>query len=242
MNRKPQKSKDELLELSIIIPVYNERENILRTLAEIKRNILIPYEIIIVYDFDEDTTLDVLRKNIKQSTNLFVVKNNIFRGPSGAIRTGIARARASRILVTMADLCDDLTQVSQMVRLVPKKFSIACPSRYCKGGEQQLKGSLKVWAPRLAGQLLHFLAGIPTLDPTNSYKLYSAELFKHITLTSTESFSVTLEIVVKSHAQGYGIIEIPTVWKDRQHGKTNFKFGRSLVTYFPWFCFAILHR
>jgi len=242
MKKIIHKKRNTSLALSIIIPVYNEKENILETLSAIKKYIRTPHEIIIVYDFDEDTTLSVLRNNNKKQKELFVIKNNIVRGPSGAIRTGIAAARAPRILVTMADLCDDLTQVDQMVALVPSKFAIVCPSRYCKGGEQQLNGSLKVWAPRLAGQLLHILAGIPTVDPTNSFKLYSAELFKHITLTSTVSFSVTLEIVVKAHAIGYGISEIPTVWRDRQHGKTNFKFGRSLVMYFPWFCFALVKR
>jgi hypothetical protein len=59
-------------------------------------------------------------------------------------------------------------------------------------------------------------------------------------LRSTVSFSVTLEIVAKAHCLGYRIVEVPTVWRDRQHGKTNFKLGRSLVAYFPWLCVALL--
>lgn len=224
--------------LSIIIPVYNEKENILKTLEEIRKNVRVSHEILVVYDFDKDTTLKAL-KGVK-AKNLFIIKNDIFRGPSGAIRTGFKIAKAPLVLVTMADLCDDLSQVGQMLNIVSeKKADIVCPSRYTKGGKQELKQGIKVWAPRSAGFLLKVLVGIPTFDPTNSYKLYSKKLIDKLDLKSTVSFSVTLEIVVKAYSLGYKIVEIPTVWRDRQNGKTNFKLGRSLVTYFPWFLYAL---
>lgn len=229
-------------QLSIIIPVYNEKENIIKTLSEIKKYIHVPHEILIIYDFDEDTTVPIVKRILKKNSNIKLVKNIVKRGPSGAIRTGFAKAQAQYVLVTMADLCDDLSQVPYFLKLMSEKADIVCPSRYCKGGEQQLKFSLKVWAPRIAGLLLEKLAGIPTYDPTNSYKLYSNKMLKKLTLTSTVSFSITLETLVKANARGYKIVEIPTIWKDRQHGKTNFKFGRSLFAYFPWFCYAFVYR
>jgi glycosyltransferase involved in cell wall biosynthesis len=229
-------------DLSIVIPVYNEPENINETLSLIHQTVTTDYEIIVVYDFDEDTTVPILRKLQKKYPRLHPIKNTISRGPSGAIRTGLAKAKGSRVLVTMADLCDDLTQVEQMMQIVPQKAAVACPSRYMTGGEQQLKPSLKVWAPQTAGLLLHAITGLPTVDPTNSYKMYSADLIKKLRLRSTVSFSVTLEIVTKAYVLGYPIVEMPTVWRDRQHGKTNFKFRQSLVSYFPWFCFALLRN
>lgn len=232
---------NQSLTLSIVIPVYNESENILKTLKEIKKNIFVSHEIIIVYDFDEDSTLPVLKNYLRTGKNLFLVKNNIARGPSGAIRTGLKRAAAPYVLVTMADLCDDLSQVKELLKLMSNGASIVCPSRYMKGGKQQLKAGVKVWAPRSAGYLLKMLAGIPTYDPTNSFKLYSKKLLNKLNLKSTISFSVTLEIVVKAHELGYKIVEIPTVWKDRQEGKTNFKLGQSLIAYLPWFIYALVH-
>src|SRR5205823_3733823 len=70
--------------------------------------------------------------------------------------------------------------------------------------------------------------------------LYSTPLLEALRLTSTVSFSVTLEIVAKAHCLGYRIVEIPTTWRDRRFGKSNFKVGRSLVAYFPWFCLMML--
>lgn len=234
--------KKSSLAVSIIIPVYNEPDNISKTLRLIKKYVPVNHEVLTVYDSDRDTTLPVLNKLKKNYKNLHVIKNNIAQGASGALRTGFACARGNRILVTMADLCDDLTQIKELLNLVPQHADIACPSRYCKGGRQELKSSLKVWAPRTAGLLLKFLTGMPTVDPTNSFKLYSSKVFNDISLHSTISFSVTLEIMAKAHCLGYRIVEIPTVWHDRQHGKTSFELGRSLFAYFPWFCIAILRN
>lgn len=235
-------SGDEVLSVSVVIPVFNEAVNIERTLQSLKQNIPVSHEIIVVYDFDEDNTLSVLEKVAANYEHLRWVKNRAAPGPSGALRTGFAEAQAEKVLVVMADLCDDFGQIGHLLNLVPSQADIVCPSRYCEGGAQLMKPSLKVWAPRTAGFLIRLVSGIPTYDPTNSFKLYSTAVLKEIPLSSTISFSVTLELIAKAHCLGYRIVEVPTVWRDRQHGKTNFKLGRSLVAYFPWFCVTLLRN
>lgn len=227
-------------DLSIVIPVHNEGPNIEKTLHALKAHVPVPHEVLIVYDRDDDDTLPAVRPLMRSYDNFRLLKNSVARGPSGALRTGFQHAKAPRVLVVMADLCDDFSQIPLLLSLVPARADIACPSRYCEGGVQQLRPSLKVWAPKFAGRLLLWLTGIPTHDPTNSFKLYSAAVLRDIELTSTVSFSVTLEIVAKAHCLGYRIVEIPTVWADRQHGKSNFNLRKSLVAYFPWFCVALL--
>jgi glycosyltransferase involved in cell wall biosynthesis len=230
----------DTVELSVVMPVYDEGLNIEKTLQSLKANVPVPHEVIIVYDRDEDSTLPVVRPLMPSYEGLRLVRNSVAPGPSGALRTGFVQAKASRVLVVMADLCDDFSQIPLLLSLVPARADIACPSRYCEGGAQQLKPSLKVWAPKFAGRLLRGLTGIPTYDPTNSFKLYSAAVLRDLVLTSTVSFSVTLEIVAKAHCLGYRIVELPTVWADRQHGKSNFNLRRSLFAYSPWFCAAML--
>ena len=102
--------------LSIVIPVYNEAENIKLTLESIKKNIKTKHEIIVVFDSKKDTTVPVLNELQKKTKNLFPTLNTIMKGPSGAIRSGVFAARAPLVLVSMADLCDDLTQVDQIGR------------------------------------------------------------------------------------------------------------------------------
>src|SRR5260370_41624442 len=111
-------------QLSIVIPVHNEEKNITSTVRSIKKNISVSNEIIIVYDSDSDTTLPIAKKLKRSFRNVILQKNTIAKGPSGAIRTGIQHAKAPRILVTMADLSDDLTQVDKLSRLVPAIYDI----------------------------------------------------------------------------------------------------------------------
>jgi dolichol-phosphate mannosyltransferase len=228
------------VELSVIVPVYNEPDNIPLAVAALARNIPVPHEILVVYDTESDSTVPVLRTLSSTYPQLRMVRNEVCRGPSGALRAGFGQARAPAVLVTMADLCDDVAQIPQLLALRRSGADLVVPSRYCPGGEQQLNPSLKVWAPTLAGWLICNLAGVPTRDPTNSFKLYSTAMLRDMRLTSTISFSVTLEIVAKAHCLGYRIVEVPTVWRDRQHGKSSFKLGRSLVAYTPWFALALL--
>ncbi len=226
--------------LSVVIPVYHEGKNIELTLQTLQAAVPVPYEVLIVYDDEGDTTLPVVQRLQTHYPQAVLVRNAIAPGPSGALRTGFQRARAEKVLVVMADLCDDLSQIAQLINLVPRVADIACPSRYCRGGSQQLRPSPKVWIPKLAGRCMKWLTGIRTYDPTNSFKLYSASVLRSVTLSSTVSFSVTLEIMAKAHCLGYRMVEVPTVWRDRQHGKSNFKLGQSLIAYFPWFCVAML--
>jgi len=233
-----------MCELSVVIPVYNEDRNIVPTIHRINECVPVTHEIICVYDFDEDTTVPVIRElQQQQYGQLRLAKNTIARGPSGAIRTGFREARGSRVLVVMADLCDDLSQVPQMLDLVPEHADVACPSRYCAGGRQLMEAvTAKVWFPKTAGFLLERLVALPTRDPTNSYKMYSADMLKSLELTSTIMFSVTLEVVVKAHCLGRRIVEIPTVWRDREHGASNFRIGPAVPAYFKWFLLALLRN
>lgn len=228
--------------LSVVIPVYNEGPNIERTLRALAHVLPLDHEILIVHDSDDDTTLPVLERLRPQYATMRAVRNRVARGPSGALRTGFLEARGACVLVAMADLCDDFAQIPELLALVPAHADIATPSRFCAGGRQILDASIKTWAPRTAGRLLHLLTGVRTHDPTNSFKLYSAEVLNTFPLRSTVSFSVTLEVVAKAHCLGYRFAEIPTTWRDRQDGKSNFKIGRSLVTYFPWFCLMLLRN
>lgn len=222
--------------LSIVIPVHHEAENIAPTLSAIEQHVPPPYEVLVCYDDDADPTLAALAPLTASRPHWRAVKNTVHRGPSGALRAGFRAAHGARVLVAMADLCDDWSQVPALLAL---DADLVAPSRYMPGGRQELTG-LKAWTPRLVGHLLGLITGLPTCDPTNSFKLYPGNLLREIRLTSTVSFSVTLEIVAKAYCLGYRIREVPTVWRDRAHGQSNFPFWRSLPAYLPWFGVTLL--
>lgn len=230
--------------LSVVIPVFNEAETIAATLRALAEQVAVPHEALVVYDLDDDTTLPVVRGLMPAMPRLRLVKNTVARGPSGALRSGFAAAQAPRIAVVMADGCDDLSQVDEMACRVPAEADVVCPSRYCAGGAQLCGQTAwyKARVPRLAGRLLQALTGLGTCDPTNSYKVYSKAMLDRLRLRSVVSFSVTLEITAKAHCLGYRVVERPTVWRDRQQGRSKFQFARSLGAYLPWFGLALLRN
>ena len=79
--------------ISIVIPVYNEAENILKQLEEIEKKVSEVKEVLIIYDFDEDSTLPVIKNNYNSfnDLNILMIKNDIAPAPSLAHSTSARR-------------------------------------------------------------------------------------------------------------------------------------------------------
>ena len=230
--------------LDIIIPVYNEKDVIESTLNEVQKKVKSEYRILIVYDFDEDNTLPVIKNYISNNdlSNIFLVKNDIGRGVLNAIKKGFQEADALATLVVMGDLSDDLSIVDSMYDKIKEGFDIICGSRYVKGGKQIGGPVFKGLLSRVAGLSLHWITGIPTHDISNSFKMYRTSILKEITVESTGGFEIGLEILVKTFIKKGKITEIPSVWKDRVAGESNFKLWNWLPKYLRWYFFAIRHK
>ena len=108
---------------------------------------------------------------------------------------------------------------------------ILCGSRYMKNGKKIGGPILKTLLSRLAGLSLYHLFKIPTHDATNAFKMYRKKIFSKIQIKSTGGFEYSLEIIIKAYKLGYNIAEIPSVWKDREEGKSNFKMLQWLPKY-----------
>ena len=230
--------------LDLIIPVWNEGENITATLREIEDKVFTPHRILIVYDFDEDNTIPVIRKYTKEKgkDNLDLVKNHYGKGVLKALKTGFEVAKAEVLLVVMADTSDDLSIVDEMFKRINQGYDIVCGSRYMEGGKQIGGPKLKKFLSRLAGVSLHLFSGIPTHDITNSFKMYRKSVFKDMQIESSGGFEIGMEIVVKAYLKGYKITELPSVWQDRTAGESRFKIAQWLPKYIRWYLLALQGR
>ena len=222
--------------LSIVVPVYNEGENIKTLLLAIKKSVKHDFRILIVYDFDEDDTLSAVNdiKNIVPEIEL--VKNKYGNGALNAIKTGLERVETEYALVTMADMSDEPESINKMLDTAVKNDSaIVCASRYMKGGAQIGGPFIKGVMSRTACLIMHYFAGVPSHDATNSFKLYSKSFLDSVKIESNGGFELGLELVVKAYSEGLNISEIPTTWHDRAKGKSRFKIIAWLPSYLKWF-------
>ncbi len=95
---------------------------------------------------------------------------------------------------------------------------------------------------RVAGLTLHWFAGVPTHDPTNNFKLYSRRFLDAVTIESTAGFELALELTVKATIAGRRVAEVPTTWRDRTAGESNFKLRKWLPNYLHWYRVAFVAR
>tara|TARA_B100001250_G_scaffold219317_1_gene188183 strand:- start:3300 stop:4058 length:759 start_codon:yes stop_codon:yes gene_type:complete len=229
--------------LSLIIPVYNEKENIATLLKNIKESIKIPISVEIIYDRENDNTLPVVRDIINDfDFPIHLIKNQYGIGALNAIKTGFHSFNADACVVIMADGSDDLNSINGMYGLFCQGFHIVCGSRYMRNGKQIGGPIFKKFLSKLAGKSLFYLTTLPTSDVTNSFKLYSKDTIRSIDFESTGGFEIGMEIVVKSYIKGLAISEVPTSWKDRYAGSSNFKLYDWIPFYFKWYLKALFSR
>lgn len=235
-------SLTEKIPISIIVPVYNEGPNIIKSIEGLEASIKIEHEILIIYDFDKDDTLPVVRKLKKRFRKIRLLKNTLGVGLINACKTGLKNAKGSFIVVIPGDLADDPKTINKMYCLAKKGYDIICASRYCKGGKQFGGGLVKSFLSKFAGISTPILLGIPTSDLTNGFKMYNREVFEKIDIESQGGWEFATEIVIKAHFLGFKVTETPSPWYERTSGESKFRLMKWLPKYIYWYNWGIYQR
>lgn len=230
------------LALSLVVPVFHEQENITRALELLAREVHVDHEVVIIYDDDSDPTVPIARECAARDARVRVVKNvhGAGRGLLNAIRTGIDVAQGDAVIVTMADVTDDVTVIDQMVRLHRQGHAIVAPSRHMRGGSKTGGPRLKSLLSRYGGVTLQVLSGLPTSDPTNAFKLFDSEFLRRTPIESVGGFEYSLELCAKAYWAGESIAEFPTRWHERTAGTSKFKLWKWLPLYLRWYWWLLV--
>jgi len=227
---------------SIVLPVFNEADNIGPFCQRANKELPPDFELLICYDQDNDSTLPALAAVTDKPANIRLIKNDLGPGVRYAIEAGIRAAAAPVVVVMMADLSDDFVRVEEMVTRVEHGADVVCGSRYMKGGAQIGGPRFKKFLSRTAGTTLHWFAGLPVHDPTNSFKAYKKSFLDKERIESTAGFVLGLELTVKAHLHGGRVEEVPVVWTDRSAGASRFRLWKWLPHYLHWYFVALRGR
>ncbi|HAH31263.1 MAG TPA: glycosyl transferase family 2 [Elusimicrobia bacterium] len=222
--------------LDIIIPVYNEGRNILRTLDSLCLHVKTPFRLHICYDYENDNTLPVIR-DCKRYPDISFVKNR-GKGVHGAIVTGFEVSRAPAVLVFPADDDYNAAIVDKMYALFGEGCDIVAASRFMKGGSMEGCPWIKSVFVRSASFTLNKFAFIPIKDASNGFRLFSRRAIKEVLLESSEGFTYSIELLVKCHRLGWKIGEVPAKWYERTQGKSRFKVFGWLPYYLKWYFYG----
>ena len=216
--------------LSIVIPAYNETDNLKRGALDKVVHYLAkqtyPYEVIIVDDGSTDDSPAKLKEYASIHPNWRLVTNP-HQGKSQAVASGVAEAQGEFILFTDFDQATPLSEVEKLLPFVKKKYDIVIGSREVKGS-QRLK---EPWYRHVMGRCFNFLVSLIALrgiqDTQCGFKLFKAhaanDLFPHLVVYGphpektafTGAFDV--EALYIAQKRKYTIAEVPVRWK---HVKT----------------------
>ena len=227
-----------LIKLDIIIPVYNENENIIKLLKLLDDEINCSFRILICYDDESDKTLKYLKNTNIIKKEIVLVKNPK-TGPNSAIIQGINSSKAEIILVYMADDFENVKLINEMITLIENGNELVIPSRFIPGGKMIGAVKIKEIVTRVGSLLIYYLAGIPHKDCTNAFKMFSAKITDKINFESTAGFTFALELVAKSYFLNLKIAEIPSTWIEIKNRKSNFKILKWIPYYIYWLLYSM---
>ena len=227
------------MKLDIIIPVYNEDENIVRLLKSLEDEIVCNFRVLICYDSESDKTLKYVKNSNVIDKEILLIKNPK-QGPNSAIIEGINSSIAEIILIYKADDFENVKIINNMINLIERGNDLVIASRFIPGGNMLGAKKIKKVITVIGSYLIYYFARIPFKDCTNSFKMFSASLKNKIKLNSTTGFTFALELTIKSYLLNLKIIEIPSIWIEAKNRKSNFKVLKWLPYYIYWLLFSII--
>ncbi len=229
--------------LDIVIPVYNEGNIILATLAELRRSVSTPSRILICYDQPDDNTLAMIDAHPEQVEGLTIeFVRNRSRGAHGAVMTGFAASRAPFVLMFPADDDFNAAMIDVMVGKAEQGADVVCASRFIPGGSMVGCPWLKALLVRTAAFTLYYIAGLPSRDATNGFRLFSRRVIERIEIESDRGFCYSLELLVKCHRLGWPVSDVPAKWIERRQGASRFQVLNWVPAYLRWYVYAFATR
>ncbi|MDP8275973.1 MAG: glycosyltransferase, partial [Candidatus Euphemobacter frigidus] len=212
--------------LNIIVPAYNEEFNIsetIRTIHEIQTRIDLPHKLIVVNDNSTDRTREVVQDLQNRYPNLVLINRRGNHGLGRCLNRAYEEVEGGVIVAVMADLADDVSDIPKMLEKIKEGYDLISASRYIPSGSGEHEDRVKHFLSRLLGKALQVLIGLPTNDATNAYKMYRATILNTLGILKSDNYTTGLELTVKAHLNGFKIVEVPTIWKDRSRGRSHFK-------------------
>ncbi len=229
------------MKVSIIVPAYNEQDNIAEVINMMQNSLDFPYELIVVNDHSDDNTRKIVAELSYRFHNIRLIDNELERGFANAMKGAFLKVTGDVVMPVMADLCDDLSSIRKMLERINEGYDVVCGCRYIKGGVRLGGPKLKAALSFLGGWSIRLLLGIPTHDIANSFKMYRKKVIDNIQISSV-GFEISMEILLKAYFLGFKITEVPTLWKERTKGKSSFKVYKLLPNYLKLYVWAIFKK
>ncbi|MCS6939388.1 MAG: polyprenol monophosphomannose synthase [Roseiflexus sp.] len=219
-----------LADCTVVIPTYNERENI----AELIQRILemSRFRVLVVDDNSPDGTAAVVAELAADEPRVGLLLRPEKRGLGSAYVAGFRRALAEGaafICEMDADFSHDPSYLPQLLAAAETRYDLALGSRYVPGGGTTDWGIIRQLISRGGNLYARAILGLPVMDATGGFRCYRRRVLETINLDDIQSngYAFQIELVYRTMRAGFRIGELPIIFPDRRVGRS--KMSRRIV-------------
>jgi dolichol-phosphate mannosyltransferase len=214
----------------IVIPTYNERENVAAIIPELFK-IAPTADVMLIDDNSPDKTADRAVQLFGANQRFSVMKRTSTRGYGRSLLEGYRAAvdlDYGRLVQLDADFSHDPTVVSQLIDAT-RQADVAIGSRYCAGGRVANWPLRRRLLSRFANQYVRTITGLTVRDSTSGFRCYTRRALQVILefAIAAEGYAFLVETTFRAQRAGLRIAEVPITFVDRREGQS--KMSRRII-------------
>lgn len=208
----------------VIIPTYNEKDNILKVLQAVSDLKIANLDVLIIDDNSPDGTAELVKEYMQHNKQIHLLQRAGKLGLGTAYITGFRYAleKSYEYIFEMdADLSHDPKEIPNFLEAV-KQEDLIIGSRYVKGVNVINWPLMRLFISVMASKYTRIITGMPFRDCTSGFKCFRKKVLENIPLDkiSSSGYSFQIEMNFKAWKRGFKIKEIPIIFYDRTVGSS----------------------
>jgi dolichol-phosphate mannosyltransferase len=229
----------------VMIPTYNEKENIEVLIGKILDLKIKSMHILVVDDYSPDGTWKIVKRIADKKDNVHLLLRKKRRGRGSAGKDGFIFSldNGADIIIEMdADMSHDPKDIPKLLQGL-KGYDLVLGSRMVQGGREVGRSLIRRLITFGANMYIRLLLGINLRDCNSGYRCFKREVLEGIDLHSLESDgpSIVQEVLFRAHLKGYRIKEVPITFTDRRKGKSKLGIKQLANGYYMVFKLKLQH-
>src|SRR5919202_6762247 len=214
----------------IVVPTYNERENVAALVAQLFE-VAPEADVCILDDDSPDATADYAEELFGANPRFSVLRRKGARGYGRSLVDGYRKALEggyARLVQLDADFSHDPRRIPALVG-ASRAADVVIGSRYCEGGEVENWPLRRRALSRFANEYVRLITGLKAHDTTSGFRCYTRRALRRLLegRVSAEGYAFLVETLFRAHREGLAVAEVPITFTDRREGQS--KMSRRVI-------------